>query len=265
MITAKKLKEIFVDQVYGSPTMDNDELGITHGIIITLLKDPFRERRYAYRNGEENWLRAHEQTNESGNPSWDIKTDGTQIVHFRDSMNLDFYGVKYLTDDERLLLKEEKTKKDIERTKRDQALSVLTEKLIQKMPPLHYLETGDLEINHGIHLKEFKRDMHMNMPYKPRYGNIGWVANRVLCWGAQVGWDVTLDAKIVCCRVQYDDYINYEVQLLTDEEIENYKRKYQQTDSLLINRMATLTELLHKQLISETEYLEKKKEILGIL
>ena len=105
--------------------------------------------------------------------------------------------------------------------------------------------------------------MHMNMPYKPRYGSTGWVANQVLGWGSNIGWDVTLDGKIVCCRVHYDDYINFEVELLSDEEIESYKLKYQQSDKSLINRLATLTEMLDKHLITEVEFQQKKTALLN--
>ena len=152
---------------------------------------------------------------------------------------------------------------EIEKLRREQALAILTEKLVQQMPSLNYLVTGDLEINHCIHLKEIKRGMHMHMPYKPRYGSTGWVANQVLGWGSNMGWDITLDGKIVCCRVHYDDYINFEVDLLSEEERERYKLKYQQSDKTIINRLATLTELREKELISETEFQQKKSEILN--
>ena len=154
---------------------------------------------------------------------------------------------------------------EAEKIKRDEALLVLKEKLIMNMPSLNYLHSGDLEINHGIHLKEIKRGMHMNVRYKPMHGNTGWVVNKVLNWGSAIGWDITLDGKFVCCRVQYDDYINYSVEILTEEEIESYKTKFQQTDKLLINRLTTLTEMFDRKLIVESEYQQKKTEILNEL
>lgn len=266
---AKKLQKIFIEEVYGTPTTDNDELGIKHRIRATQIYDPLHRLRGNYQAGEAGWLRPENLTFEHGLlskenvPHWDVKADGTQIMHCWGPLNFYFYTIETLTKEESLALKEEKTKKDVEKLKRAQALTILTEKLIRKMPSLNYLFTGELEINHGIHLKEIKRGMHMNMPYKPRYGNTGWVANQVLSWGSSVGWDITLDATIVCCRVHYDDYINFEVELLNDQEIDMYKQKYQQSDKLLINRLATLTEMFDKQLISESEFQQKKNEILS--
>ena len=78
------------------------------------------------------------------------------------------------------------------------------------MMPFSKVSCGYLETNFGIHLKQTQRGMHMNMRYKPRYGNINWVANQVLCWGSNTGWDITTDGKIACCRINYDDYVNFE-------------------------------------------------------
>jgi len=266
---SQKLQKIFIEEVYGTPSTDNYYLGINHSIRATIINDPMHWLRSAYQRGEEGWLRPEDLAFENGllkkddAPHWDVKVDGSQIMHCWGPMNFYFYTIEELTEEETFHLKEEKTKKDIEEAKREVALLILKDKLVRKMPSLNYLFTGDLEINHGIHLKEIKRGMHMDMPYKPRYGNTGWVANQVLGWGANIGWDITLNGKIVCCRVHYDDYINFEVELLNDEEIETYKLKYQQTDKSLINRLATLTEMFDKQLLSETEFQKKKTEILN--
>jgi hypothetical protein len=265
----EKLKKIFIEEAFGKPTTDNYELGIQHCIRATIIYDPMHQLRSVYQCGEDGWLRPEELAFENGSlkvddaPHWDVKVDGTQIMHCWGPMNFDFYNIVELTQDESNLLKEEKIKIDFDKTQRGKALPILKEKLVQKMPSLNYLFTGDLEINHGIHLKEIKRGMHMDMPHKPRYGNTGWVANQVLGWGANIGWDITLDGKFVCCRVHYDDYINFEIEFLNEAEIETYKAKYQQTDKLLINRLATLTEMLDKKLITKTEYQQKKTEILN--
>ncbi len=266
---AEKLSQIFIEEKFGAPSADNDYLGVNHGIQITAIYDPMHQLRTSYQCGEEGWLRPENLTIENGllkiidAPHWDVKKDGSQIMHCWGPMNFYFYTIEELTQEETNQLKEEKIRKDIEKIKREQALSILTEKLVQKMPSLNYLFTGDLEINYGIHLKEIKRGMHMHMPHKPRYGSTGWVANQVLGWGSNLGWDITLDGKIVCCRVHYDDYINFEVELLSDEQKETYKLKYQQTDKSLINRLATLTEMFEKKLITETNFQEKKTQILN--
>ena len=268
-VLAEKLQKIFIEELYGAPSTDNYYLGINHSIRATVIYDPLHSLRGDYQRGEDGWLRPEDLAIENGllkivdAPHWDVKIDGSQIMHCWGPMNFYFYNIEELTQEESNLLKEEKIKNDIDKTKREQALLVLKEKLVQKMPSLNYLFTGDLETNYGIHLKEIKRGMHMDMPFKPRSGNTGWVANQVLGWGSNIGWDITLDGKIVCCRVHYDDYINFEIELLSDEEIESYKLKYQQTDKSLINRLATIAEMFEKQLISETEFQQKKTEILN--
>jgi hypothetical protein len=267
----EKLKKIFTEEAYGKPTTDNYELGINHNIRITLIEDPSELFGWNYRTKKSQWLSDKNVTYKSGNLEfvsdsyWDVKNDGSEIMHFKGMYEFYFYKIEELTEAERNILVHKKAVKEIELTKREIALQVLTEKLVQKMPSLNYLFTGDLEINHGIHLKEIKRGMHMHMPHKPRYGNTGWVANQVLGWGANIGWDITLDGKFVCCRVHYDDYINFEVEFLDQAEIETYKAKYQQTDKALINRLATLTEMFDRKLINETEYQQKKTEILNEL
>ena len=266
---AEKLQKIFIEEAYGTPTIDNDELGIKYCIRATQIYDPLYRLRINYQSGEEGWLRPENLTVEHGLlskenvPHWDVKADGSHIMHCWGPMNFYFYSIEELTQEESDQLKEEKIKADNEKLKRSEALAILTEKLVQQMPSLNYLFTGDLEINHGIHLKEIKRGMHMHMPYKPRYGSTGWVANQVLGWGSNLGWDITLDGKIVCCRVHYDDYINFEVELLGEEERESYNLKYQQPDKTLINRLATLTEMWERQLITEIEFQQKKSEILN--
>ena len=105
--------------------------------------------------------------------------------------------------------------------------------------------------------------MHMNVRHKPRYGTIGWVANQVLAWGSSTGWDITLDGKIACCRVNYDDYINFEIEILSEREIEEYKSKFSKSDSTLIDRLSTLKTMLDNGLISAEEFNDKKKEIIA--
>jgi len=69
--------------------------------------------------------------------------------------------------------------------------------------------------------------MLTNMRYKQRYRNINWVAKQALCSGSNTGWDITTDGEITCCRINYDDYMNFEIKVLTQEQIEEYKGKEQ--------------------------------------
>jgi hypothetical protein len=128
------------------------------------------------------------------------------------------------------------------------------------------VHTGFLEINYGIHLKQIQRGMHMNMRYKPRYGNLNWVANQVLCWGSNTGWDITTDGKIACCRINYDDYVNFEIEVLSPVQIEEYKAKMASNEVAkpsIEERLIMLDSLDSKGLLSEDEYVQKRALILS--
>jgi len=104
------------------------------------------------------------------------------------------------------------------------------------------------------------------MRYVPQHGKEEWVANRVLCWGSNTGWDITRDGKIACCRVNYDDYINFEIETLTAEQIEEYKSKFGgSVDKPLVDRLSTLKEIFERGLITEEVFMQKKEAILSEL
>jgi hypothetical protein len=65
--------------------------------------------------------------------------------------------------------------------------------------------------------------------------------------------------------VDYDDYINFEIEILSPAEIAEYKKQFGKPDEQLVNRLATLQQMLDKQLISEAEYQQKKKELLDLV
>jgi hypothetical protein len=102
------------------------------------------------------------------------------------------------------------------------------------------------------------------MRYKPRYGNVNWVANQVLCWGSNTGWDITTDGKIACCRINYDDYVNFEIEVLTQEQIEEYKGKEQIVPEDSFKKLQVLKKMLEADLISSKEYAIKKEELLKL-
>jgi hypothetical protein len=101
------------------------------------------------------------------------------------------------------------------------------------------------------------------MKYKQRYGNVQWVANQVLCWGSNTGWDITVDGKIACCRINYDDYVNFEIEVLTPEQIESYRLANSEPTKDISQRMKTLSDLFTEGLISEAEYALKRKAIIA--
>jgi hypothetical protein len=132
------------------------------------------------------------------------------------------------------------------------------------MMPFSKVSSGYLETNFGIHLKQTQRGMHMNMRYKPRYGNINWVANQVLCWGSNTGWDITTDGKIACCRINYDDYVNFEIEILTQDQIKEYKKNNPNNADDSFKKLQVLKKMLDAGLISFQEYAIKKEEILKL-
>ena len=89
--------------------------------------------------------------------------------------------------------------------------------------------------------------------------------NKSICWGSSTGWVITQDGNIACCRVDYDDYINFEIEILSPAEIAEYKKQFSKPDEQLVNRLATLQQMLINQLISEAEYQQKKKELMDLV
>lgn len=193
---------------------------------------------------------------------WDISTDSTMACFRSNFVEFIYFDIAYLSKEIQDELCNLKSIEEEEAEKRNKVKDVLSNVLVYSMYPYGKLSSGELETKYGVHLKEIQRGMHMNVKYKPRYGNIGWVSNQVLGWGASTGWDITLDGKIACCRVNYDDYINFEIEILTESEIEDYKAKFSKSDNVLIDRLTTLKTMFDKGLISTEEFDDKKKEIL---
>jgi len=113
-----------------------------------------------------------------------------------------------------------------DQTRRMELLSILTRVVIQEMMPFNKLFTGELETKYGVHLAMTQKGEHRHMRYKPQSGTQHWVRGRVLPWGGSVGWDITMDCKIACCRVGYDEYYNFDIEVLNDEQRVYYRNKY---------------------------------------
>ncbi len=170
-----------------------------------------------------------------------------------------------LSKEERDDIIKKKEKDEIEKLERARIVDILTPLLIHQMLPFSKVNTGFLEMNYGIHLKQTQRGMHMNMKYKPRYGNINWVANQVLCWGSNTGWDITTDGKIACCRINYDDYVNFEIEVLSQEQIEEYKEYANTFPKDIAKKFEVLETLYNSKLISKEDYNNKKRRLLDLL
>jgi len=195
---------------------------------------------------------------------WDITSDASVVCYRSNFVEYTFFDLIVLSKEEQDTIIEEKQKTELEALERARIVDILTPVLILQMMPFSKVHTGFLEINYGIHLKQTQRGMHMNMRYKPRYGNLNWVANQVLCWGSNTGWDITTDGKIACCRINYDDYVNFEIEVLTQEQIEDYKGKEQMNVDDSFKKLQALKKMLESDLISKQEYAIKKEKLLKL-
>lgn len=193
---------------------------------------------------------------------WDITSDANVVCYRSNFVEFIFFDLVVLSKEEQDIIIKEKEIADKEATERARIVEILTPVLVHQMMPFNKVHTGFLEINYGIHLKQTQRGMHMNMKYKPRYGSTNWVANQVLCWGSNTGWDITTDGKIACCRINYDDYVNFEIEVLTPEQIEEYKGKELRSDEELLKRLKFLKTMLEEDVITPADYDKKKIELI---
>ena len=220
-----------------------------------------------HNQSDKDWM-VHQELGWGGSMSdeypyrWDITSDASVVCYRSNFVEYTFFDLIVLSKEEQDTIIEEKQKTELEALERARIVDILTPVLILQMMPFSKVHTGFLEINYGIHLKQTQRGMHMNMRYKPRYGNMNWVANQVLCWGSNTGWDITTDGKIACCRINYDDYANFEIEVLTQEQIEEYKSKELHNDDELLKRLKFLKTMLEEDIITPAEYDKKKIEFL---
>lgn len=197
---------------------------------------------------------------------WDITYDASILCYRYTFVDYIFYEVKAIDVMEQQRLKDLKLLEDQEKAIRQKVLDDLTPVLVHQMLPFNQVYTGLLETKYGVHLKQIQRGMHMHMKYKPRYGNVGWVSNQVLCWGSSTGWDLTRDGKIACCRINYDDYVNFEIEILSPDQIEEYKAKMESNAPVkpsIEERLVTLEQLNSRGLLSADEYNSTRAMILS--
>jgi len=196
---------------------------------------------------------------------WDITSDASIVCYRSNFVEYTFFDLIVLSKEEQDTIIKEKEKAELEALEWARIVNILTPVLIHQMMPFSKVHTGFLEINYGIHLKQIQRGMHMNMRYKPRYGNINWVANQVLCWGSNTGWDITIDGKIACCRINYDDYVNFEIEVLSTKQIEEFKKSSTAFPKDIVEKLEVLDILLNNKLIAKEEYNVKRKKLLDTL
>ncbi len=194
---------------------------------------------------------------------WDITSDASIVCYRNNFVEYTFFELVKISMDEQFEIEKHIVIKEAEKVITNNIIETLTKVLVQEMMPFSKVSSGYLETNYGIHLKQTQRGMHMNIRYKPRYGNINWVANQVLCWGSNTGWDITTDGKIACCRINYDDYVNFEIEVLTQEQIEEYKGKEQVVPDDSFKKLQVLKKMLENDLITPNEYEKKKMELMN--
>jgi len=264
------VKQVFIDS---EATLEElNEIEIKHGLRLQRLASSRFDRRCEYAKAGIPWLLneplgwGSSSFSEVQYPHrWDMLIDGSMLCFQHQFIEIIFYTVTQIDSSERVALQKQQAEQIADALLRAELLQRLTPLLVNKMYPYGKLFSGELETIHGVHLKEIKRGMHMNMPFKPGYGTRAWVMGRPLSWGSNTGWNITQDCKIACCRVDYDDYINFEIEILSLTEIAEYKKQFGKPDEQLVNRLATLKQMLDKELISKTEYQQKKKELLDLL
>jgi hypothetical protein len=207
--------------------MGYEKLGIRMVEKYQGVQDPRNTGLYSRKNwaiGEPLATERRTQTSQTGR--WDMSDDG-ECLCFRLHSNCHYLlETEKMEDIEVEWATEPPFTPEEEAARRQALLDTLIDLLVVKMMPFNRLFTGELETEHGVHLRMFQKGMHMHMRYKPRYGDVKWVANQVLPWGSSVGWDLTMDGRIAVCRVNYDEYYNFLIQPLNDEQVSFYRRKY---------------------------------------
>ena len=69
------------------------------------------------------------------------------------------------------------------------------------------------------------------------------------------------NGKIACCRINYSDYVNFEIDLLTDEEIKQYEIKYLTETSFNIKER--LDKIKNVKLAEMLDYLNTMIDLIG--
>jgi hypothetical protein len=165
-------------------------------------------------------------TGETHPTRWNMTTDGDYLLFTYNQMLFFIIEAEELDVQQARWSIEAFFKPTDDSAQRAELVKTLGEVLVKKMMPFSLLYSGELETKHRVHLRMIQKDEHQHMRYKPEYGKVPWMRNGVLPWGSTTGWDITLDGRIACCRVGYDEYYNFLIQPLNDEQVEYYRAKH---------------------------------------
>ena len=206
---------------------------LEHQVRLIEIKHEQRDIRPYYGQKANGWLYDKElgsgESYMKGNEPlqrWDVAANGT-LLCYRGGFNLyKIYKVEMLTEFDIRRLEERINHPEKIEALQLQQVPLLTNLLVEKMYPYNKLFNGELETIYGIHLHMIQSAPHRHLFYKPRDRRKNWVYNGVLNWGSNTGWDISTDGAIACCRVDYDEYYNFEIEVLSEEEQEVYRKKY---------------------------------------
>ena len=236
----KLLYDVFIS---GNPGYNIDEIDRyePHGIrLIQVLNTGWEPRQKMYSDRE--WVMKLELSSHSDGPndtaqsSWDMTTNGEYLC-FKESRNTSLvFKVEHLDEQQVNWVLNPPFLPDELSTKREELVPLLSDILVNRMMPFNKLFTGEMEMKHMVHLRMFQKGEHRQMRYAPTKGNLKWVRGQTLSWGSSHGWDITRDGKIACCRVGYDEYYNFIIEPLNEEQVKYYKRKYGAEDDDLIRK-----------------------------
>ena len=152
---------------------------------------------------------------------------------------------------------------------KEKILILLSTHLINDLYPFSKIGSGELETTYGIHLEEIDRTEYRFIKHKPHdIHDKNWIKKTALVWGSNTGWDINSEGTIALCRVDYDDYINFKIHYLSEEEIEQYRHEKLNSDNLdpahrlLLQKFSMIKKLLDDGLITDEEYNKKRIKLL---
>jgi hypothetical protein len=157
---------------------------------------------------------------------WDMTTDGELLCFQLSSSSYYLFEVEAM-DEQQIAwaVSPPLSQAEMEKQRLDLVIT-LGRILVSKNMPFEKLSTGDLEMEHRVHLRLIQRATYKHPPHIPQYKDSDWLRDNVLSWGSATGWDITLDGRIACCRVGYEDYYVFLIEPLADQQISYYKKKF---------------------------------------
>jgi hypothetical protein len=157
---------------------------------------------------------------------WDMTTDGAWLCFQLSSSSYYLLEVEAMDEQQHAWAVNPPMSKAEVASRQLDLVIILGKTLVSQNMPFEGLSTGELETEHRVHLRLIQRASYNNLPHIPQYRDSDWLRDNVLSWGGATGWDITLDGRIACCRVGYEDYYVFLIEPLADEQVAYYKKKF---------------------------------------